>query len=339
MRALLGLLTGILICLGLASIAGESPLHIADVLFKSAFGSSYDFGLTLFYSTSLIFTGLSVAIAFHAGLFNIGAEGQLLIGAMAATVFALSFPETPAWLAPWAAGLVALLAAGIWGFIPGYLKAKRGSHEVVITMMLNFVAAGLTSYLTLNFYKSTESQNPETQALPASFLFKDFDFIAKLFPEAPVNISLVFAIATAFSMSWVLSRSKWGFELRATGQNELASEFSGISPQKMKILAMTFAGICAGLVAFNEIMGSSGKFRIGFSPEYGFVGIAVALLARNHPIWILPSAFLFGALQKGATDLDLETTYITRDFARIMQAVIIFSVIAFQFTKLRKKRD
>lgn len=335
MRATLGLIVGISICLGLAAIAGESPVHVLLILIKSAFGSAYDLGLTLFYTTSLIFTGLSVAMAFQSGLFNIGAEGQLLVATMASTVFALSFPLAPAGFAPWLAGLAGIIAGAFWGWIPGYLKAKRGSHEVVVTMMMNFIAAGLTSYLTLHFFRSQESQNPETQSVAAQYMFKDFDFVAKAFPDSPVNLSLVIAILFCGAIYWLLQKSKWGYELRVTGMNEKVAEYSGIDPAKMKILSMTLAGALAGFVAFNEIMGSSGKFRLGFSPDYGFVGIAVALLARNNPLWILPSAFLFGALQKGATDLDLETTYITRDFARVLQAVIIFSVIAFQFVRFR----
>jgi simple sugar transport system permease protein len=123
-----------------------------------------------------------------------------------------------------------------------------------------------------------------------------------------------------------------------SGQNETAAALSGISPRLIKIMAMTIAGALAGMVALNEVMGSSGKFRLGFSADYGFVGIAVALLARNNPLGILISALLFGALQKGAADLDLETTYITRDFARILQAVIIFSVVGFHFFDLSRIR-
>jgi simple sugar transport system permease protein len=281
-------------------------------------------------------------MAFQSGLFNIGAEGQLLVASMASTVFALSFPQAPASLAPWLAGIAGILMGALWGWIPGYLKAKRGSHEVVVTMMMNFIAAGLTSYLTLQFFRSHDSQNPETQSVATQYMFKEFDFVAHAFPDSPVNLSLVFALILCGAIYWLLQKSKWGFELRVTGMNEQVAKYSGINPARMKILSMTLAGALAGFVSFNEIMGSSGKFRLGFSPDYGFIGIAVALLARNRPLWIIPSAFLFGALQKGATDLDLETTYITRDFARILQAVIIFSVIAFQFIRIKwleRKKD
>jgi simple sugar transport system permease protein len=339
MRAVAGLVVGILLSLGLAALAGENPVNVFTILIKSSFGSRYDLGLTLFYSTSLVFTGLSVAIAFRAGLFNIGAEGQLLVGALSATAFALSFPNCPGWLAPWAAGIAAIVAGGIWGAIPGYLRARRGSHEVVVTMMMNFIAAGITSYYALGIFKSLDSQNPESQSVPEQYLFKAYDFVAQFFLNSPANLSLVVALIVAVLLHFVFEKTKWGFELKMSGANEQAAQYSGIDPAKVKIVAMVIAGALAGMVAFNEIMGSSGKFRIGFSPEYGFVGIAVALLAGNRPLGILASAFLFGALQKGASDLDMETAHITRDFARILQAIIIFSVIAFQYKGKRNERN
>src|SRR5882762_176724 len=140
--------------------AGENPWHVVQILWKGAFGSRYDLGMTLFYSTPLIFTGLSVAVAFHAGLFNIGAEGQLTLGALAAAALGASWPRCPALLAPLLAVLATILAGAMWGAIPGWLRARRGSHEVINTIMLNFIAAGLSSYVTLYMLKNTETQNP-----------------------------------------------------------------------------------------------------------------------------------------------------------------------------------
>jgi ABC-type uncharacterized transport system permease subunit len=334
MKSILGFVFGLAICLGLTAIAGESPIHILTVILKSAFGTTYDLGLTLFYTTSLIFTGLSVCVAFHAGLFNIGAEGQLTVATMAAAATGILWPHCPALLAPIMACLAAILAGGLWGAIPGWLKAYRGSHEVVITMMMNFIAAGVTSYFTLNAFRSLESQNPESQSVAPQFLFKEFDFVSPLFAESPANITLVFAILIAFLIWFLLNRTLFGFELKMTGKNESVAELSGVSAKKVKMLALTLAGALAGMVALNEVMGSSGKFRVGFSPDYGFVGIAVALLARSHPLGVLVSAFLFAVLQKGAADMDMETQFITRDFAKVLQAVIIFSVVGFQYLNL-----
>jgi len=345
MKAILGFILGLALCLGLTAFAGESPAHIFMVFVRSAFGTTYDLGLTLFYTTSLIFTGLSVCIAFHVGLFNIGAEGQLTVATMAATATALVLPNCPPVLAPLLASMSAMVMGGLWGAIPGWLKAYRGSHEVVVTMMMNFVAAGVTSFFALNTFRSLESQNPETKSIPTQFMFRDFDPINKIFTDSPANLTLLLALLVALSVWFVLNRTVFGFELKMTGKNETAAELSGISSKKIKVLAMTLAGAIGGMVALNEVMGSSGKFRMGFSADYGFVGIAVALLARNNPLGILLSAFLFAVLQKGASDLDMETQTITRDFAKVLQAVIIFSVIAVQYfdfkkylTKLNRKR-
>ena len=328
LRVCLGLFIGLFLSLSLASLAGENPVHVFNVLFKSAFGSRYDLGLALFYTSSLIFTGLSVSIAMHAGLFNIGAEGQLTIGTLVATWVAISFPELSAGVGIPVAVMAGIAAGGIWGFIPGWLQAKRGSHEVIITMMMNFVAAAIANYVIFKLIRSEESQNPESKAISPQYLLSSFDFVQKFFTDSPANLSLVLAIVISILTYIFLYKTVWGYELRASGSNQNASQLVGIPGKKWKIFAMTVAGALAALVCVNEIFGSTGKFRLGFSPDYGFVGIAVALLARSHPIGVIFSAFLFGILQKGAADLDIETEMITRDFARVIQAILILSVIA-----------
>lgn len=335
-KPLLGLAIGLIISLSLVTFAGESPWNVFQILVKSAFGSHYDLGLTLFYTTSLIFTGLSVAMAFHSGLFNIGAEGQLTVATLAAAWFAVSFPNLPPGLAPIIATIVGVSAGAAWGFIPGWLRAVRGSHEVIITMMMNFIAAALTSYVTLELIRNPDSQNPETKIVPEVYTLASFDFVQSFFQDSPVNLSLLVALACAVLVYLFLFRTVWGYELRTAGQNPTAAEIAGMNPRRAQILAMVLAGALAGFVCLNEVMGSSHRFKIGFSPDYGFVGIAVALLARNNPLGIVASAFLFGLLQKGASDLDLETEVVTRDFARVIQAILIFSVAAIYFADLDK---
>lgn len=342
LKLFMGLITGLALALGLAQLAGESPLNILKIFFNSAFGSRYDLGLTLFYTTSFIFTGLSVCIAFHGGLFNIGAEGQLNLACVTSAASGIliqqHWPEMPNYLAIFLILVCGIMAGALWGFIPGWLKSYRQSHEVIVTMMMNFIAAAIASYLTLEIFRSQESQNPETQLINSRFLFKDFDFVQKYFIDSPVNLSLLLAIFLSVIIYFFLFRSRWGFQLRASGFNAEAAQFAGIPSQKLRMLSMVAAGALAAFVAANEILGSAGKYRIGFSADYGFVGIAVALLARNNPLGILLSAFLFGILQKGSSDLDIETQVITRDFARIMQAVIILSVAAFYFIDLSSIR-
>lgn len=316
----LGLSLGLL----LTAVAGENPWHVLQILVKSSAGSRYDLGMTLFYATPLMLTGLSVAFALQAGLFNIGAEGQLTMGALAAAIVGVTFPGVVWPWAPLLAGIAAFLAGGFWGFIAGWLKAKRGSHEVINTIMLNFIAAGLASWLTLYVFKNPESQNPETGPVGAGYLIRQLAF----FGDAPLSTALFVAIAAAVLMGVFLSRTVFGFELRAVGQNESAARAAGIKLGLVQMATMFLAGGIAGLVGVGEVLGNAGKFRLGFSPDFGFMGIAVALLGRGRPAGVAAAALLFGALHKGASDLDFETENVTRDLALILQALVILSVSA-----------
>jgi general nucleoside transport system permease protein len=327
-ESLLGLILGLVIGLSTTWLAGENPFNIFSILVRSSVGSNYDLGLTIFYSTPLIFTGLAVALTFHGGMFNIGAEGQLTMGVLGATIAGVAWPNLTFPWAPLLAIVFAVVFAGSWAAIAGWLKAYRNSHEVIVTIMLNFIAAGLASWVVLYKIPSTESQNPESAVVGQGYLLASIDPVAQFFTDTPANISIIIAILAAIACWYLLAHTPFGFKIKAVGQNSLASEFAGIDSKKIQCLSFTIAGALAGLVAVNEVLGSSGRFRIGFSPEYGFMGIAVALLARNHPLGIIASAFLFGALHKGTSDLDMETASITRDFSKILQAIIILSVSA-----------
>lgn len=328
LQPVLAVALGILVSLIAVKLIGDSPLLVLKTLWNSAFGSREDLGMTLFYATPLIFTGLSVAVAFQAGLFNIGGEGQLTFGALIAAWIGIHFAgladTTWAGVAPWIAAVGAILAGALWGFIPGWLRAKRGSHEVINTIMLNFVAAGVTSYIALYWLKNPENQNPETALIPQAFMISKFTW----FGDVPLNFAFIIALVTAFLIWILLWRTSLGYEIRAVGDNEEAARRVGIDSSKIRIFAMTLAGGIAGMVGINEVLGNVGKFKVGFSPDYGFIGIAVALLGRNQPLGVIFSALLFGALHKGASDLDLETEKITRDFSLILQALIILAVSA-----------
>jgi simple sugar transport system permease protein len=291
--------------------------------------------MTLFYATPLIFTGLSVAVAFHAGLFNIGAEGQLTLGALAAAAVGAVWPRLWSPLAPVLAGLAAILAGTLWGAIPGWLRARRGSHEVINTIMLNFVAAGLASYVALYVLKNPNSQNPETRPIGAGYLIHKFS----IFDGAPVSLALPLALLAAILVWVFLWRSVLGFELRAVGHSESAARAAGIDPGRIRIIAMCLAGGLAGLVGVGEVLGYAGKFKVGFSPEYGFIGIAVALLGRNQPAGVVAAALLFGALHKGAAALDLETERVTQELSLVLQALIILSVSAEGLWSWLKRRE
>jgi ABC-type uncharacterized transport system permease subunit len=324
LRPLIATLVGLALGLAFTGLAGENPLAVGAILVQSAFGSAYDVGMTLSYATPLLFTGLSVSLAFQAGLFNIGAEGQLAMGAMSATLFALAFPTLPFPIAPVGATLAAFAGGALWGFVPGWLLAKRGGHEVISTIMLNFVAAGITSWIALSLVPNVGSSNPETAYVSEAYRLTNL----ALFPDTPASTAAYLAIACV-PLTWLLvRRTSLGFDMRAVGASEASARIAGARPARTRILALTLAGGVAGLVAVPEILGNAHRFRVGFSPDFGFIGIAVALLGRGHPLAVLPSALLFGALHKGTADLDFQTERVSRDIALVIQALVIASVAA-----------
>lgn len=326
---LIAILLGTTFGLLVAFAVGENPWNVAQIMARSAFGSRYDFGMTLAYTTPLIFTGLSVALAFHAGLFNIGAEGQLLMSATAVGAFGMSVAPMPAWVGLPLGMIVAVSVGGAWAWIAGWLKVKRGSHEVITTIMLNLIAASISSYLVIHVFKNPDSQNPETAPISAGVGISTFEF----FEGAPVHSGLFIAIALAFAIHMFLKNTPLGYEFRLVGQNEKAAMTYGVDAKAIKILALSLSGAIAGMVGWCEVAGVAQKMRLGFSADYGFMGIAVALLARNNPIGIFGTALLFGALQKGATDLDFETEKISKDLALVLQAVMILVVASSQYRK------
>lgn len=314
---------GIGVCLAIAGILGEDPFQVLNVLVQGAFGSESAIGYTLFYTTPLIFTGLSVALAFHGGLFNIGAEGQLYMGALFLTAVGIWFPDAP--LAPLVGLLAALVGGGLWGAFAGWLKAYRGSHEVIVTIMLNFISYSICGFAIMNIFKNLNSQNPETVELGAGYRIGGMGDISL---SSPLNLSFFLACLTALAVWFLLYKTAWGYELRLSGHRPETARRSGIPVQRRIMQAMLISGALAGLVAVNEIMGFSHKFRDQFSVGYGFIGIAVALLGRNRPLGVVGAALLFGALQKGSLELELDTEKITRDLSGVMQALIILFVAA-----------
>jgi simple sugar transport system permease protein len=320
-------------------VIGDSPFEVYRLLLTSAFGL-YDalgnftfdnWGYTLFYATPLIFTGLAVALAFKCGLLNIGAEGQLYVGAFAAAWVGITLATWPgAVLVP--LSLLAAIAAGAaWGAIPGILKARFGSHEVINTIMLNFIAVGLLSYLTQNYYK--EAGDPIMQTVPIAgqaHVARMHTLLQPLgipFPQRiPLNIAFLLALLACFLVWVFLWRTKWGYEIRAVGSSPAASEYGGISVRRQIVLAMALSGALAGMVGINEVLGYRYRYYHDFSPGYGFTGIAVALLGRNHPVGIVLAAILFGALFRGGLFVDIFTVKVSKDLVQVLQAIIILFV-------------
>lgn len=328
MKSLGGLALGLALALGVSALLGENPLTILSTIALATFGSHYDFSVTLFYMSPLLFTGLSVALAFHCGLFNIGAEGQLTVGALAATLVGVLIPLESPWLAiPLSLG-AALLAGGGWAALAAWAKLRRGAHEVISTIMLNFIAMALAGWVVSQGIPSTTTQNPQTQNILPAYFFSAWDPIKLGIPNTPLSLGIVLGVFVALGLDHFLYRTRGGLQLRAAGLNARAARLSGISSERVLFTGFAAAGALAGLVAVPEILGNSGNFQLGFSPGYGFLGIAVSLMARNRPLGILLSSFLFATLHKGALNLDLETEYITRDFSLLIQSFMILFVSA-----------
>src|SRR6266550_3213079 len=264
-------------------IIGDNPLTAYGLLFGSAFSWPVGIGYTLFYATPLIFTGLAVLVAFRCGLLNIGAEGQLYVASFATAWVGITFAQYSAWFLVPVCFLAALLAGSIWGAIPGVLKARFGSHEVINTIMLNFIAVALVSYFTQYHYKIPGDPIMETAEIGPGAHIPRFGRFIPGFPERiPLNVAFILAILACIFVYIFLWRTKWGYELRATGSNPAAAEYGGISIRKQIVIAMTISGSLAGMVGINEVLGYRYRYYDGFSASYGFTGIAVALLGRNY---------------------------------------------------------
>jgi simple sugar transport system permease protein len=327
---------------------GDSPLLVYELFFSSAFGSLDGVCYTLFYATPLIFTGLAVSLAFQCGLLNIGAEGQLTVGAFAAAWFGFTFTKLPAPVLVPLCVLGAMLAAGAWGAVPGLLKARFGAHEVINTIMMNFIAAGIVSYLTQYHFRTPGDPILETFPIADAARIPRFHGLLAPFginiPERlPLNGGFFIALLACAVVYVFLWKTKWGYELRAVGSSPTAAEYGGISVSRNVILAMTISGALAGLVATTETLGYRYRYYDGFSPGYGFMGIAVALLGRNHPVGILFSAILFGALIRSQLFIDIFTDHVSKDLAVILQAIIIICVacespVRAFFAKIRAAR-
>jgi general nucleoside transport system permease protein len=316
-----GVILALLVAMAAGSLLilafGQSPLKVYGVLLASTWGDSYGIGQTIFKATPLIFTGLSVALAFRAGLFNIGCEGQLLMGCFACALVGLWLPaSTPVLLAVPLAIAAAAGAGAALGAIPGALRAYTGSHEVINTIMLNFVASALVLWAGNRFFFVEETTHTgeiiSAVRLPGLGL-----------AESAANGSFLLALLAA-GFFWILmDRSRRGFELRALGHSPRAAENAGIDVRRSIVVAMSLSGALAGAVGANYVLGYKHYFEEGLGRGMGFMGIAVALLGRNHPIGIVAAALLFGTLSQGGLAVN---AFVPKEIIEVLQAVIILAV-------------
>lgn len=302
---------------------GESPLQAVQVILTGAFGSGEGFGYTLYYATNFVFTGLAVALAAQAGLFNIGAEGQAYVAGLGATMVALALDQTH-WLLTMPLAVIGAAAfGGLWGFVPGYLQAKRGSHVVITTIMFNFIAAALMIFLLNRVFKPANVQSLESRIIAEGGRVPQLRQFFAWFGYSPVNLSVVLAVVALIGVYIVLWHTRFGFALRVMGQNPTAARYAGISNARMIMIVMTISGALAGMVAINQVLGVNNRLVEDFVAGYGFVGIAVALMGRNHPVGIALAALLFGVLYQGGNELQFVMPDVTREMIVVIQALVI----------------
>jgi simple sugar transport system permease protein len=279
---------------------------------------------TLFYASTFIFTGLAVSIAMKAGLFNIGAEGQMYFGGLGLTLAMLAFDHVlPGWLLIPVAMIGAALFGALWAFIPGYLQARRGSHVVVTTIMFNFIAASLMNFIIVKYLIPEGEQNPASRVFSAAGEMPRLNTVFPILGDTPLNLGFLLAIAALAIYGVMVWRSSWGYQLRATGLNQHAAHYAGVKISRMIIVAMLVSGALAGLGAVNSILGSTHYLSLNFPAGAGFVGIAIALMGRQHPVGIFLSSVLFGALIQGGFDLSLEKPNIPQETFIFIQGLII----------------
>ncbi len=279
---------------------------------------------TLVAATPLIFTGLAVAVAFRSGVFNIGVEGQFILGAFGATAAALVMRDAPAPVILVVAVLVGMLSGALWGFIPGILKARTGAHEVITTIMLNYVAAQIVLFgLRSDFLRQVGSSSPISKVLTP---FVDVPSIFDL-PAIRLHWGLILALVMAVAVSWFMFKTTKGFELRAAGFNLTAARYAGMSAGGSIMLAMAISGGLAALGGSMEVLGTVGQMSNDISSGFGFNAIALALLAGNRPSGVVAAALLFGALRTGGGLMQVKTG-IPLDLLFFIQALVIMFVAA-----------
>jgi simple sugar transport system permease protein len=322
---------------GLVVLAiGEDPLAASRAIVYGALGWGEGIGFTLYYATNFIFTGLAVAVAFHAGLFNIGGEGQAYVGGLGAALLCLAFDRIlPWWLTfPLAAAGSAAFGAA-WALGPAWLQARRGSHVVITTIMFNFIAASLMIWLLVDVLSPAGSMSPETRTFEAGGRLPKLDGLMALFGvrigSAPLNVSLLVALAACVAVWALIWRTRLGYEIRTFGANPTAAVYAGVSPTRITLISMGISGGLAGLMALNSVMGEQHRLLFEFVGGAGFVGIAVALMGRAHPAGVALAALLFGVLYQGGAELAFETPSITRDMVVLIQGLVILFAGALEF--------
>lgn len=316
------LLVALLLLQAIALLYGQAPAEVLSALLEGTWGTGYGLGQVLFKTTPLILTGLSVTVAFRAGLFNVGAEGQALLGALAMGWVGSALPSSlPSLLSILLCLLAGALAGGLWGGLAGAMKAFFKAHEVITTIMLNFLAMALSSYLLVTHLAVKDTLH--TPELAATLHLPRLDQVSPLFQGSALNASLFLTLFVAGLVSVLLFRLRLGYELRMLGLSPGAAHYSGLNTGALELKAMLLSGALAGLVGANFVLGYKHYYEEGFTGGVGFVGIAVALLGRAQPLGVVLAALFFGTLQQGGLAVN---ALIPKDSMDVLQAVVILAV-------------
>ena len=308
--------------------AGGNPIAAYKGLFQGGFGSLRALSETAVWATPYIFAGLAVALAFKGGLFNIGAEGQLALGATAAAWIGYALPDVLGVQIPGLIHLFLVVAGGMaagamWGAIPGWLKAKTGAHEVINTIMMNYIALNLVSYLLNGPWKDPNPLN----VIARTPLISEGARIPPIFSDYRIHWGFVLALLVAYIIWWLLYKTTLGFEIRTAGANPDAAKYSGVNVGLIIVLTMAISGALAGLAGVVEVSGLNYRHELGFSLGYGFDAIAIALLGKTHPAGVVLASILFGGMRNGGTRMQF-LTRIPIDVISIIQALILLFVAA-----------
>ncbi len=337
---LLAIFTALLIGAIVMLLSGDNPLTAYYGLFNGAFGSAQGWARTIRKMTPFVFTGLSVAFAFKAGLFNIGASGQFLIGTVCAAAVGVNFEGLPFIIHMPLALLAGMLGGAIWGAIPGLLKVWRGTHEVISTIMLNYVASLFSGWLV--YAGGTQGQTPGPLSDPeaaARAISETKDVVANaripfIFAEPyRVHWGIVIALVTAVVIWWILYKTTIGFEIRTVGLNPRAAKYAGMKVGRTIVMTMAVAGLLAGMAGAVDTLGLNHKFAPEFTGSAGFEGITIALLGKVHPVGVVLSSFLIGGLNAGATKMQFDSG-VAAEIIQVVQALVLAFVAAPEIIRL-----
>lgn len=333
LKPLLTIIIALFIGVLLILPTGTSPIEAYTVLFEGAFGSANNIYNTLARSTPLLFTGLAAAVAFKSGVFNIGIEGQLYMGAMAAALTGIYLGDMPAMILIPVCLLMAAFAGMLWAFIPGILKTKLDINIVIVCIMTNSIAQLFTDYLATYPFKGE-------LPIGATLKVSENAMLPRLAGRSELNLGFIIAIIIAILLYVVIFKTRFGYEARAFGMNATFAKYIGINPTRKMIVMLFVSGMIAGLAGAEQVMGVSHRFISNFSPGYGFTGITVALLGRHNPLGVIIAALFFGALNQGAIQMEVMTS-ISRDLISSLQAIMIILLAAeyLVLPKFKKKKE